>query len=108
MLIGDTVVTHGAHRLQVKTADDIARQVGRHYGDTHPRIVYVESTQTDNPPHDPMYIMALAGHFHERRRVAHYVRFSALADKAYVWGVMGYNHPGATLWSDDELEPLPK
>jgi hypothetical protein len=106
MLIGATVVTHGMPRLHVKTADDIARQVGRHYGDTHPRIVYVESTQTDPPPHDPMYIMTLAGHFHEGRRVARYVRFSALADKAYLWGVVGYNHSGSTLWSDDELALL--
>jgi hypothetical protein len=108
MLIGDTVVTHGTPRLHVKTAEDIARQVGRHYGDMHPRIVYVESTQTDPPPHDPMYIMTLAGHFHEGRRVARYVSFSALADKTYVWGVMGYNQPGSTLWSDDELERLSK
>jgi len=108
MLIGDTVVTHGTPRLYVKTAEDIARQVGRHYGDTHPRIVHVECTQTDPPPHDPMYYMTLAGHFHEGRRVAHYVRFSALADKAYVWGVIGYNRSGSTLWVDDELEPLPK
>jgi hypothetical protein len=55
-----------------------------------------------------MYIMTLAGLFHEGPRVARYVRFSALADKAYVWGVVGYNHSGSTLWSDDELEPLPK
>src|SRR5213595_3623155 len=70
MLIGATVLTQGPPRLHVKTAEDIARHVGRHYGDTHPRIVHVESTQTDNPPHDPMYIMTLAGHFHEGRRVA--------------------------------------
>jgi hypothetical protein len=108
VLIGDTVVTDGMPRLHVKTADVIARQVGRYYGDMHPRIVDVESTRTDNPPHDRMYYITLAGHFHEGRRAAHYVGFSALADRIYVWGVMGYNHPGSMLWFDDELEPLPK
>lgn len=107
MLTAVIVVTHGTPRLHLKTADDIARQVGKHYGDTHPRIVSLVPTQTDNPPHDPMYYITLAGHFHEGYRVAHYVSFSALADKAYVWGVMGYNHLGSTLWFDDELAPLP-
>ena len=91
-----------------RSAQSIAGQVGAHYGDAHPRIVSADATQTDNPPHDPMYTIILAGHFHHGRQIARYLSFSALADKTYVWAICGYNRPGTNLWVDDELEPLPK
>jgi len=103
-----TAVARGTYQPPRKTAQSIAARVGGHYGDAHPRLVHVDSMQTDNPPHDPMYVITVAGHFRHGQQIAHYIGFSALANKTYVWAIFGYNRPGAILWSDRELEPLPR
>lgn len=107
VLVGTSLAVYALRQPHVRTAESIAGLVSAHYGDTHPRIVRVVSTQTDNPPHDPMYSIILSGHFHKGPQLVHYIIFSALADKTYVWGVRGYNRFDVTLWFDDELEPLP-
>ncbi|SRR5579883_44205 len=107
-VLGAGLVSFGTVAFGVRTPDAVARQVGAHYGDPHPRIIALFSTTTDNPPHDPMYGMTLRGRFRHGRLRARFVRFSALADKTYVWGLVGYNDARAMLWWEAELGPLPK
>ena len=83
---------------------DIARQVGAYYGDPHAQINgEVKSTETDNPPHDPMYIMGLVGNFHKGTLQAHSLGFSALATRMYIWSIYAYNGTGHQIWHELEL-----
>ncbi len=107
LLLGVAIGVYRVIWPPVKSPTDVAYEVGAHYGDVHPRIVAVESTSTDNIPHDPMYFMTIEGRFHKGRQIVRYVSFSALADRTYVWGVQGYNKAGSPDWSENELEPLP-
>jgi len=83
----------------------IARQVANHYGEASPVIVSVKKTQTENPPNDPMYLIALAGHFRKGSLVATSLSFSALANRMYVWDIRGYNasDPTQNVWIDKDL-----
>lgn len=63
---------------------DIVRKVGAYYGDPHAQIKGVKSTETDNPPHDPMYIMGVVGNCHKGILKAHSLSFSALTMRMYV------------------------
>jgi hypothetical protein len=104
VLIGVGVLTACSTReQQLLSATDIAKQVSIHYGDLHPDIVSVKSDSSDGSAPQPMYLMTLRGHFHKNTLTAHYLSFSALAEKMYVWNIYGYDQPGpAQLW-DTEL-----
>ena len=95
-----TACGDGSHTL---STDDIAKQVANHYGEPHPKVLQVKSTETDNPPHDSMYLITLSGHFHKGTIKAQYLSFSALADKMYVWNIFGYNQSDQSLWQDMQL-----
>lgn len=83
---------------------DIARQIGAYYGDPHAQINgKVHSDVTDNPPHDPMYIMRVVGNFHKGTLKAHSIGFSALATRMYVWNIYAYDEAGRQMWHDLEL-----
>jgi hypothetical protein len=104
---GASAGTSTGHLL---SPDDIARQVGTYYGEAHAHITNVMTTQEDPPPHDPMYIMSLTGHFHKGALVAHTLSFSALASRMYVWGITARDQAGNEVWFDRELgstSPLP-
>jgi hypothetical protein len=88
----------------VETLAQIALRVGAAYGERYPRVVTATSSTTDNPPHDPMYLMKIAGRFHKGHLSARYLEFSALADRMYVWGIQAYNTLGKNLWFDDLLQ----
>lgn len=82
----------------------IAQQVATYYGESHAKITYVRSDQTDNPPHDPMYLMTLTGHFSKGKLVASTLNFSALANKMYVWNIYAYDTAKHEIWLDHELK----
>lgn len=84
---------------------EIARQVSTHYSEAHAQITKVTSTLTDSPPHDPMYLMTLTGHFHKGALEAYTLSFSALANKMYVWAILAYDQAGMQIWLDHELAP---
>jgi hypothetical protein len=108
-VLGAGLVFFGTAAHDTRPPDAVARQVGAHYGDSHPRILALTSTTTDNPPHDPMYFMTLGGRFRYGHRRARFVQFSALADQAYVWGLIGYTTDArAPLWWEADLGPLPR
>ncbi len=83
-LLGIVLTVYKVVWPSTKTAADVAREVGIHVGDGRPRIVWAESTTTDNPPHHPMYLMTIEGRFRNGRQTARYLTFSALADTTYV------------------------
>jgi hypothetical protein len=85
--------------------EEIARYVGTAYGDPQAAIAGVKSDVTDNPPHDPMYLMTLTGHFHKGALEAETLGFSALANRMYVWAIRAYDQAGTEVWSDQELAP---
>ena len=85
------------------SARSLIHRVAARYHESHPRVVLVERTHTDPPPHDPMYFVHLTGHFRRGRAVAHELYFSALADRLYIWGVTGYAGQGKhrhSTWMD--------
>jgi hypothetical protein len=92
--------TSTAHLL---SPDEIARQVGIYYGDAHAQIAGVMATEQDPPPHDPMYIIALTGHFQKGRLEASTLNFSALRTRMYVWGITARDQAGNEIWFDREL-----
>jgi hypothetical protein len=104
VLIGAGVLTACSTREQhLFSATDIAKQVRLHYGELHPDMVSVKSDSSDGSAPQPMYLMTLRGHFQKNTLTAHYLSFSALAEKMYVWNIYGYDQPGsAQLW-DTEL-----
>lgn len=86
--------------------EGIAHQVAATYGDTHPHIVRVVPDTTDNPPHDPMYTITVAGYFRSGRLHARYLVISALADKHFVFGINAYRRLGEArpVWFDPGQE----
>ncbi len=88
-----------AHRGSMTTSFIIGK-VSAAYGESKPRLVHVEKTWTDSSPHEVMYFIQLAGSFHRRRVGAHYLYFSALAGRWYVWGVQGYDGHHHLRWTD--------
>ena len=100
------VSTYTIHQHSLLSADDIARQVAAHYGDSHPQDIQVQSTQTDNPPHDPMYLITITGNFHKGTLKAHSLSFSALATKLYAWNIYAFDQLGQQQWQDDDLKQV--
>src|SRR5438552_889972 len=72
-VLGWGLASFGTSALATRPPAAVAQQVGAHYGDPHPRILTLTSTTTDNPPHDPMYLMTLRGRFRYRHRRARFV-----------------------------------
>ena len=106
LFLGGTFVsacTTGQPSKPLLSADTIARQVANHYGESSPVIDSVQTTETDNPPHDPMYIIGISGRFQKASLVATSLGFSALATRMYVWNIRGYNPSGREVWTDDEF-----
>lgn len=81
----------------------IAQKVAKHYGESSPKIVSSEETETVNPPHDPMCIMGIEGHFHKGSLVATSLYFSALTNKMYVWNIRAYNASKQEVWVDPDF-----
>lgn len=92
--------TSAAHLL---SSDEIARLVSTHYGEAHPQITGVKSTVADPPPHDPMYLMTITGHFKKGALEADRLSFSALASRMYVWNIYAFDQAGNEVWIDREL-----
>jgi chromosomal replication initiation ATPase DnaA len=68
--------TTSASGSNLISANTIAQQVGAHYGDSHAKISgTVRNNVTDNPPHDPMYLMTIVRKFHENGKTAHLLVF---------------------------------
>lgn len=89
-----------AHHRQLSPAQ-IAQRIGAAYGDAHARVVWARADQTEGPPFHPMYLMDVAGHFHEGVRRAATLTFSATADHLYVWGIRAYEGQ-RLVWTDEE------
>jgi hypothetical protein len=85
--------------------DVIALQVGNAYGEPHPQILQVKSDVSEAPPHEPMYLMSISGHFHKGTLEAVTLGFSATATRMYVWAIRGLDQAGNEVWLDDELAP---
>src|SRR5450631_383197 len=106
LFLGSTFVsacTTGQSSQPLLSADAIARHVAKHYGEASPVIVSITNTEGDPPPHDPMYLIALKGHFKKGSIVASSLGFTALANRMYVWDIRGYNAYNQDVWMDKEL-----
>lgn len=104
LLISGSVTACGmstAHRL---SPDEIARQVGIHYGDPHAQLAGVKDDVADPPPHEPIYHIGLTGHFHKGALVAVRLGFSAMAERMYVWNILAVDQTGKQVWSDQDLD----
>ncbi|HEX6507168.1 MAG TPA: hypothetical protein VF221_05995, partial [Chloroflexota bacterium] len=71
--------------------------------DRKPRVLHVEKSRTESSLHEVMYVIHLAGTFHRGRVQAHYLYFSALAGRWYVWGIQGYDSHHHLRWIDGTL-----
>jgi hypothetical protein len=105
LLISSIFAACGTSAAHLLTPDEIARQVSTHYGEAHPQITGVRSTEADPPPHDPMYLMTISGHFEKGGLEADTLSFSALASRMYVWNITAYDQAGNEVWIDRELGP---
>jgi hypothetical protein len=105
LLISSILTACGTSTAHLLSSDEIAQQVGTHYSETHPKITKVVSTVADPPPHDPMYLMTLTGHFQKGALEAETLSFSALANRMYVWNISAYDQAGNEVWFDRELGP---
>jgi hypothetical protein len=106
LFLGSTFVsacTTGQPSQPLLSADTIAREVAHHYGESSPVIVGVTNTETDNPPHDLMYLIALSGHFQKDGLVATSLGFSALSTRMYAWNIRGYDPTKREIWREDEF-----
>lgn len=110
LLISSILAACGTSAAHLLSPDEIAKQVGVHYGEAHPQITGVKSTVADPPPHDPMYLMTISGHFKKGALEADTLSFSALASRMYVWNISAYDHAydqaGNEVWIDRELGPV--
>jgi hypothetical protein len=106
LLISSILAACGTSTSHLLSPDEIAKQVGAHYGEAHPQITAVMSTEADPPPHDPMYLMTITGHFKKGALEADSLGFSALASRMYVWNIYAYNQAGNEVWIDRELGPV--
>ena len=103
LLISSVLTACGTSTHHLLSSDEIAKQVGTHYGEAHPQITGVKSTVADPPPHDPMYLMTISGHFMKGALEADTLSFSALASRMYVWAISAYDQAGNEVWIDREL-----
>lgn len=85
-------------------ANTVIHRVAAVYGEKQPHVVRLQRTRTDSSPSEPMYFIALSGHFHKGKKKAVYLSFSALADRSYVWGVLGQDSHHHEVW----LDPTPR
>lgn len=108
LLISGSVTSCGTNTVHRLTPDQIAREVGAHYGDPQAQVAMVKDALADPPPHEPMYLMSVTGRFHEGALVAVTLGFSATADRMYVWNISAFNQAGNRVWYDRDLgAPLP-
>lgn len=103
LLIGGSVTACGTTTTQRLSPDEIAKQVGIHYGDPQARVAGVKSTVADPPPHEPMYLMSVTGNFHKGALAAVKLGFSATADRMYVWHISAFDQAGNEVWFDQDL-----
>jgi hypothetical protein len=103
LLISSILTACGTSTSHLLSSDEIARLVGAHYGEAHPQITGVKSTEADPPPHDPMYLMTISGHFKKGALEADTLSFSALASRMYVWNITAHDQAGNEVWIDREL-----
>lgn len=83
------------------TPNDIAHRIGAVYGDSQARVAWVQSDQTEGPPFHPMYLMLVSGHFHDGRRYASCLSFSATTDHLYIWAIRA-TAQSRVVWTEDE------
>jgi len=81
----------------------VIHRVAAAYGENHPHVVHLQRTRTDSSPNEPMYFVVLSGHFHKGSKRAVYLSFSALADRSYIWGVLGQDAHHRQVWLDSIL-----
>lgn len=84
------------------TPHRVAVRVGALFGDRHPRIIHLQRTVTEGSE-QPMYVIEITGRFHQRRRHARYLYFSALEKRWHVWGVVAYNAHHHIVWTDPSI-----
>ena len=89
---------------QLLSPQQIARQVGTHYGDPHAVVVKSRSDWTE-ADRTPMYLMTVAGQLHLNGVPAATVAFSALATRLYVWDIRAFDEAGQQVWSEREWAP---
>src|SRR5262245_12086659 len=65
LLTGSVVTACGTSSAHSLSPDEIAKQVGIHYGDSQARVASAKSDVADPPPHEPIYLMSITGHFHK-------------------------------------------
>lgn len=101
LLISVCVAACGTSAASSVSPNQIAKQVGAHYGDAQAQVAGVRSTESDQQ--DPMYLMTLTGRFHKGSLVAVRLGFSALADRMYVWHISAFDQAGNLMWFDRDL-----
>ncbi|HEX8995326.1 MAG TPA: hypothetical protein VF812_04805 [Ktedonobacterales bacterium] len=103
LLISSIVTACGASTTHHLSPDEIAKQVGIHYGDSQAQVTGVKDAVADGPGQHPMYLISVTGRFHKGALVAVRLDFSALADSMYVWHVYAYDQTGKEIWIDRDL-----
>jgi hypothetical protein len=103
LFISTMVTACGASTAYRLSPDEIAKQVGIHYGDPQAHVAGVKTTVADPPPHEPMYLMSVTGSFHKGALVAVKLGFSATADRMYVWSIYAFDQAGNEVWFDRDL-----
>lgn len=104
LLVGYALL-HRSHGVATSTISPaaIAQQVGAVYGDSNPRIDTVHSDQTDNLPHQKMYLIMVRGTFHKGTITAQELDFSTTADGRDTWAIRGLTSTGTVAWLDNTL-----
>jgi hypothetical protein len=85
------------------SANSLISEISALYGERHPRVLGLARTLSDGPTQEPMYTVRLSGRFHRFRVQADELYFSALADRRFIWGVVGYQGRGVdrhNVWMD--------
>jgi len=102
LLISSGVTACGTSAAPHLRPDEIAKQVGAHYGDPQAQVVEVRSELTDGTQ-EPMYLMSVTGRFHKRTLAAVTLGFSAMADRMYVWHILAFDQAGNEVWFDRDM-----
>ncbi|GHO68799.1 hypothetical protein KSC_076910 [Ktedonobacter sp. SOSP1-52] len=103
LFLGSTFISACSTEQSLLDPKTIAQEVAKHYGESSPTITSVKKDSTDNPPHDPMYTMRIAGHFQKGSLIATSLGFSALANRMYAWDIRGYNASEQEVWFNPDL-----
>jgi len=91
----------GEPTRQFLSQQQIAGQVGAHYGDPNAVVVRSRSDWTE-ADRTPMYLMTIAGHLRLNGVPAATIAFSALATRLYVWDIRAFDGAGQQVWSEGE------